>query len=146
MVSESTRPLTKGRRSAERRYRGIVNTFGAFQDFYATDLLSAHSTSTISWIGTFQGFLLLLIVIGTFLVVFGMMITSLSTEYYQLFLSQGLLVGMGSGALFTSSVAIVSTYFTTRRAVATGIVPSGGSIGTTTVLFGLLTCKLITCQ
>jgi MFS family permease len=37
----------------------------------------------------------------------------------------------GGGMLFLPSVAIVSTYFTTKRALAIGIVASGGSIGST---------------
>jgi MFS family permease len=38
-------------------------------------------------------------------------------------------VGLGTGCLFLPSVAIVATYFTTRRALAIGLVTSGGSIG-----------------
>ncbi|TVY83298.1 Aspyridones efflux protein apdF, partial [Lachnellula suecica] len=125
---------------------GIINTFGAYQAFYESDLLSHHTSSEISWIGTFQGFLLVvfgvvsgpvfdqghprfLIITGTFLVVFGMMMTSLATEYWQLFLAQGAVVGLGAGFLFVPSVAIVATYFSTKRALATGITASGGSIG-----------------
>lgn len=105
-----------------------------------------YSASSISWIGTIQGFLLFivgvvvgpvfdkgylktLIAIGSFLVVFGLMMTSLSTQYYQIFLAHGVAVGAGCAFLFLPSVAIVATYFTSRRAVATGITASGGSIG-----------------
>jgi MFS family permease len=123
-----------------------VNTFAVYQTYYAADLLSKHSASEISWIGTFQAFLLVflslavgpifdrgyfytLIVVGTFLSVFGMMMLSLATEYWQVFLAQGVCVGVGLGCLFLPSVALVATYFTTRRALAIGIVASGGSIG-----------------
>lgn len=125
---------------------GMVNTFGVFQTYYEQTLLPEYSASSISWIGTVQGFLLLLagvvvgpifdkgyiktcIAIGSFCVIFGLMMTSLSTEYYQVFLTQGLLVGIGSAFLFVPSVATVAVYFTTRRALATGITTSGGSIG-----------------
>jgi MFS family permease len=57
------------------------------------------------------------------------MMTSLGTEYYQIFLAQGLCVGLGTGCLFLPSVAIVATYFSTKRALATGITAAGGSIG-----------------
>jgi len=76
-----------------------------------------------------QGYFRALIIVGTFLVVFGMMMTSLATEYWQLFLAQGLLTGIGAGCLFLPSVAIVATYFSSKRALATGITASGGSIG-----------------
>ena len=128
--------------------RGIINTFGVYQEYYEADLLSSQTSSTISWIGTLQGFLLFLVGIltgpifdrgyfryligmGTFLVVFGMMMTSLGRSYYQIILAQGVLVGVGAGCLFVPSVAIVATYFTTKRALMTGITAAGGSIGIT---------------
>lgn len=123
-----------------------MNTFGIFQTYYETSLLKANSPSEISWIGTFQAFLLValslvvgpifdrgyfraLIIIGTFLTVLGIMMTSLATQYWQVFLAQGLTTGLGTGCLFLPSVATVATYFTTKRALAIGIVASGGSIG-----------------
>ncbi|CRL24054.1 Sucrose/H+ symporter, plant [Penicillium camemberti] len=137
---------------------GVVNTFGVFQSYYEETLLPGYSASSISWIGTVQGFLLFivgvvvgpvfdkgylktLIAIGSFLVVFGLMMTSLSTEYYQIFLAHGVAVGAGCAFLFLPSVAIVATYFTSRRAVATGITASGGSIGS--VIFPSVFHKLI---
>ncbi|TGO53860.1 hypothetical protein BCON_0116g00040 [Botryotinia convoluta] len=125
---------------------GIVNMFGAFQTFYENDLLSHESPSNISWIGSIQAFLLLLVGVftgplfdaglfrpllctGTFMVVFGMMMTSISTSYWQIVLAQAMCMGIGLGCLFVPSVAIVSTYFSTRKAFATGIAASGSSLG-----------------
>jgi MFS family permease len=125
--------------------RGIVNTFGVYQTYYESGLLFQRSSSDISWIGSLQAFLLLIIGVitgplydagyfrplvftGSFLVVFGMMMTSLCTEYWQVILAQGLCVGIGSGCLFIPSVAIVSTYFSTKKSLATGIAASGSSI------------------
>lgn len=127
-------------------YRGIINTYGVYQEYYETAILSSQSSSAISWIGTIQGFLIFLVGIltgpifdrgyfrhliftGTFLVVVGMMMTSLGTQYYQIFLAQGVMVGLGTGCLFIPSVAIVATYFTTKRALMTGITAAGGSLG-----------------
>ena len=56
--------------------------------------------------------------------------TSISEEYYQVLLAQGICVGLGSGCLFIPSIAVVSTYFTTKRAFATGIAVAGSSVGT----------------
>lgn len=126
--------------------RGMANTFGVYQTYYETELLSDHSPSSISWIGSFAAFLLLivgvvtgplydagyfrhLLYVGCFLTVFGLMMTSLCTEYWQVFLAQGLVLGLGSGALFIPSVAIVSQYFDTKKALATGIAAAGSSIG-----------------
>jgi MFS family permease len=57
-----------------------------------------------------------------------MMMTSLCTQYWEVILAQGLCVGLGSGCLFIPSVAIVSTYFSTKKSLATGIAASGSSI------------------
>ncbi|KAJ5370752.1 Major facilitator superfamily domain general substrate transporter [Penicillium cataractarum] len=137
---------------------GVVNTFGVYQSYYEDTLLPDYSASSISWIGTVQGFLLLmagavvgpiydkgyltsLLAAGTFLVVFGLMMTSLATKYYQIFLAHGLVVGLGCSCLFLPSIAIVATYFTSRRALATGITASGGSIGS--VIYPIMFHKLI---
>ncbi|KAK0647956.1 Aspyridones efflux protein apdF [Lasiodiplodia hormozganensis] len=125
---------------------GIVNSFGVFQTYYASDMLSDETESNISWVGSIQAFLLLIIGVGTgplfdmgyfqtllrtgaFLVTFGMFMTSLCTKYWQVMLAQGITIGLGSGCLFIPSVAIVSTYFTTKKSFATGIAASGSSLG-----------------
>lgn len=125
---------------------GITNTFGVYQTYYETALLQSQTASSISWIGSFQACLLLtigvvtgpiydagyfnaLLIFGSFLVVFGMMMTSIATRFWQILLAQGLCIGLGCGCLFIPSVAIVSTYFSTRKSLATGIVASGSSIG-----------------
>ena len=38
--------------------RGIINSFGIYQEHYRSNLRNNKSASFISWIGTFQGFLL----------------------------------------------------------------------------------------
>jgi MFS family permease len=131
--------------STNKNNRGIVNSFGVYQTYYESQLLSDPSSSDISWIGSLQAFLLLITGVitgplydagyfrpltytGSFLVVFGMMMMSLCTEYWQVILAQGLCVGIGSGCLFIPSVAIVSTYFSTKKSLATGIAASGSSI------------------
>lgn len=126
--------------------RGIINAFGVFETYYEQHILSHQSPSSIAWIGSVQSALLMvvgvvsgplfdagyfhaLLSIGTFLVVLGMMMTSLSTTYYQIMLAQGICVGIGAGFLFIPSVAILPQYFQKRRALANGIAASGSSIG-----------------
>lgn len=126
--------------------RGIVNSFGVFQSYYALHILSDHSPSQISWIGSTQAFLLLLLGVftgplfdsgyfyhllwvGSFLTTFGMMITSISTEYWHFMLAQGVCMGIGAGCLLIPSVALIPSYFTTKKAIAQGFSASGSSIG-----------------
>ena len=123
-----------------------MNSFGVFQTFYQSDLLASESASSISWIGSIQAFLLLfgsaivgpffdvgylriLLAIGTFFLVFGMMMLSLCTSFWQVFLAQGLAVGIGLGCLFLPSVAVIPHHFTTKKSVAVGIASAGGSVG-----------------
>ncbi|OCK86333.1 MFS general substrate transporter [Lepidopterella palustris CBS 459.81] len=123
---------------------GIINTFGSYQTFYETDLLRNSTPSAISWIGSIQSFLLMivgtatgpvydagyfreLLLGGSLLLVIGQMMLSLCKEYWQVLLAQAFCMGIGSGTLFVPSVAILSTYFTTRIATATGIAAAGSS-------------------
>ena len=66
---------------------------------------------------------------GSFLVVFGMMMTSLCSQYWQVLLAQGLVIGLGNGALFVPSIALLPTYFIKRKALSTGIAITGGNLG-----------------
>jgi MFS family permease len=126
--------------------RGFTLTFGAFQAYYKSDLLVSSSPSAISWIGTVQAWLLILVgvlsgplfdrgyfrsmlYIGNFLVVLGIMMLSLCTEYWQVFLAQGICMGLGAGLLYIPSLALVSIWFDRKRALAMGVVMSGIAVG-----------------
>ena len=125
---------------------GILNAFGVFQTYYESGELFEASSSNISWIGSIQSFMLLVVGIfagpmydrgylrfllglGTFLIVFGHMMLSLATTYYQALLAQGFCVGIGAGCLFVPSVAVLPTYFKRRLGLAVGLGSSGSSIG-----------------
>ncbi|KAK7420815.1 hypothetical protein QQX98_002619 [Neonectria punicea] len=54
---------------------------------------------------------------------------SFSTEIWHLFLSQGVLFGIGMGLLFLPSYGIISQWFTKRRALANGIAIAGAGLG-----------------
>ncbi|KAI1849994.1 hypothetical protein JX265_003367 [Neoarthrinium moseri] len=125
---------------------GMLNTFGVYQTYYQDGPLRDMSPSAISWIGSIQSFLLLfvgvisgplydkghlrsLLVSGSVLVVFGMMMTSLCTQYWQLVLAQAICIGLGTGLLYIPSIAIIPQYFHRRKALAMGLVVSGSSCG-----------------
>jgi MFS family permease len=120
-----------------------------FQTYYSIETLSSWSQSDIAWIGSVQSYLLLLVgaltgpifdagyfrsllFTGSFLVVFGMMMTSIASNYWQIFLAQAICVGIGAGCLFVPTVALISTYFTSKITIATGIAASGSGIGIAT--------------
>lgn len=82
------------------------------------------------------GYLRLILISGTFLEVFGMLMTSLCDQYWQILLAQGICVGLGSGLLGLTSVAIIPLYFSSKRMIATGIAATGSSLGKPTELRG----------
>lgn len=123
---------------------GTINSFGIFQSYYTISL--SRPPSDISWIGSMQVFFLFVIgvitgrltdagyfriifALGSFLVVFGGFMASLSTTYWQLFLSQGVCVGLGMGCLFCPIITVLSTYFHRHRNLAIGLAISGPSTG-----------------
>ncbi|PYI01587.1 monocarboxylate permease-like protein, mch4 [Aspergillus sclerotiicarbonarius CBS 121057] len=125
---------------------GMINTFSVFQTYYESGQLFHASSSNISWIGSIQCFLLqltglvagpiydrghlrLLLITGSFLVVFGLMMLSLCTEFWQALLAQAFCIGIGGGLLFTPTVSLLPTWFKTRLGLAVGIASSGSSLG-----------------
>ena len=136
---------------------GLISSFGVFQTYYETQLLAGRSSSDISWIGSVQAALMLrgglfvgpladagffreLVLAGTFLICFGMFMTSLCTRYYQVLLAQGVCVGLGCAALFLPSVAILSQWFARRRALALGVQSVGSPVAgiVLPIIFGRL--------
>lgn len=75
------------------------------------------------------GFVMPLLYVGSFLVVFGHMMLSLCQTFWKVLLAQSFCVGIGAGLLFVPSIAILSTYFTTKLPFVVGIAASGSSIG-----------------
>ena len=85
---------------------------------------------------------------GTFLHVFGLMMASLSSEYYQFILSQGVCSPIGASMLFFPGKRVSNSYtpakvltetipamtsciswFLKKRALAFGVIAGGASIG-----------------
>ncbi len=62
-------------------------------------------------------------------------------QFYQIFLTQGLGVGISLGFLFLPSVSVISHHFEQKRALAMGIAASGSSCGG--IVFPILINKMI---
>lgn len=137
---------------------GILNAFGVFQTYYESGALFTESSSNISWIGSIQSFLLLivgffsgplydrghlriLLIVGSFGIVFGHMMLSISKTYWQVLLAQGFCVGIGAGCLFVPAVAILPTYFNTKLGLVLGLAAAGSSLGG--VIYPIVLYRLI---
>ncbi|KIK60071.1 hypothetical protein GYMLUDRAFT_85576 [Collybiopsis luxurians FD-317 M1] len=125
---------------------GYASAFGVFQDFYTRN--SVASASNISWIGSVQLFLMIatslpagrlvdkgyfrpLVAVGSVMYTFCLFMLSLANtkDFYQLFLAQGVGMGLFGGCLYLPAVSIQARHWKKRRALAMGIVFSGSSIG-----------------
>lgn len=135
---------------------GVINAFGTFQTYYEKRFPD-QSASNISWIGSIDAFLLMsfgifsgplldlgyfrsLQITGSILVLLGIFMASIATEFWQVMLAQGLCFGFGCGCLYTPSIAIISTYFLKRRSLAIGIVTSGSGFGS--VIYSIIFYRL----
>ncbi|KXN84420.1 Riboflavin transporter MCH5 [Leucoagaricus sp. SymC.cos] len=122
---------------------GYTNAFGIYNDFYVREYLNHFESSQISWIGSFQLFLLLssglftgrgfdagyfykIMLGGSALFVFCLFMLSIthSQQYYQVFLAQGLGIGLASGVTYVPGLAVLSHWFHKRRPLAIGLATS----------------------
>ncbi|CAH0052351.1 unnamed protein product [Clonostachys solani] len=123
---------------------GVANGYGVFQEYYTQHL--PESQSTISWIGSVQVCLLFLVgvvagritdagyfrivfTVGVLLQLLGIFLASLTSKYWQIFLSQALCVGLGNGFAFVPSLTVMASYFKQNRAFAVGLAAAGGGTG-----------------
>ncbi|OTA99643.1 hypothetical protein M426DRAFT_324958 [Hypoxylon sp. CI-4A] len=127
---------------------GYGAAFGIYQLYY-TESLKLPS-SQISWIGSVQiflnnvtctaagrladaGYARETVIGGSFIALLGTFMTSLATEYWQIFLAQGVCTGIGLGLMYMPTITIVASYFKKRRALALTLSLAG--TGTGSIIF-----------
>ena len=55
--------------------------------------------------------------------------TSLCDQFWQLFLAQGLCMGLGCGLMFCPVLSLMETYFARHRSLAVGLAATGSATG-----------------
>ncbi|KAF5230020.1 hypothetical protein FAUST_10043 [Fusarium austroamericanum] len=123
---------------------GLLSAYGSYEKYYETVMLVSTPSTNIAWVGTLQGVILIcvvtgpiydrgyfreLLIVGTLITVFGVMMLSLAHSYYQVLLAQGICVGIGSAILYVPSISMVASRFERRRALAVFFATSGTAIG-----------------
>ncbi|KZS92108.1 MFS general substrate transporter [Sistotremastrum niveocremeum HHB9708] len=128
---------------------GQGNAFGVYEDFYKENYLSNESSSTIAWIGSVQlamlfgmgliagplfdkGHFRVLMISSSALYILCNFLLSITKphQFYQIFLSQGIGMGLAMGLTYAPTFAVIGHHFQgRRRSVAMGLASTGSSIG-----------------
>lgn len=136
---------------------GVSYSFAAFFESFAKEFSAQRAD--VSWIfgicgliyfvlGAFGGMLAdrfgprLVCMAGMGLIALGLYVTSLAQSLDTIYLSYGLLVGLGIAFVYTPSIASVQPWFTKRRGLASGIASSG--VGAGTLLLPVVVSVLLT--
>ncbi|KAG2136597.1 MFS general substrate transporter [Suillus bovinus] len=137
---------------------GLLNSWGIFQAYYEENLLVHTPPSTIAWIGSTQYALVYLPSLATgrlfdlgyfkipffaasCVIVTCTFLIAECTQFWQLFLTQGVGLGVGCGFLFSPAIVIVSQWFSKRRGLALSLTTVGAALGS--ILFPVAAQNLI---
>ena len=124
---------------------GVSYSFAAFFESFAVEFSAQRAD--VSWIFGLSGFVYFVMgagggmladrfgprivcSAGMALIALGLLATSWATSLLAVYVSYGLLVGLGIALVYTPSIASVQPWFTTRRGLAGGIASSGVGAGT----------------
>ncbi|KAJ6453179.1 major facilitator superfamily domain-containing protein [Mycena sanguinolenta] len=139
---------------------GLVNGYGAFNDYYETTYLSNYSPTVISMIGSIQLFILyacagisgpvfdaygprLMIPASGLVTVFALCMLSITKpeQIYQQFLTQAILFALGAPFSFLPAMAVCAHWFKRRLAFAIGFPVGSASLGG--IIYPILLNRLI---
>lgn len=124
---------------------GFINAFGEYQAHYTVTYPDTRQ-SVLTLIGSLQPFTVFLssipavsimnrvgarpaIALGGVIIIFAFMMISICKQVWQLFLAQGILLGIGCGLSVFVAYSLPPQWFKKRRALAVGICASGSSLG-----------------
>ncbi|KAG2150668.1 MFS general substrate transporter [Suillus bovinus] len=139
-------------------FRLIDYVLYIFQAYYEENLLVDTSPSTIAWIGSTQyallcfpslatgrmfdlGYFKIPFFAASCVIVACTFLTAECTQFWQLFLTQGVGLGASYGFLYVPTVVIVSQWFSKRRGLALSLTTVGTALGS--ILFPVVAQNLI---
>ncbi|KAL1918259.1 uncharacterized protein VTP21DRAFT_2919 [Calcarisporiella thermophila] len=126
---------------------GITYTWGIYQEVYLTKEFVGQATDqAISYIGTSSNALMFLLgpmfiivsqrigfricmMFGAVLCPLALLLASFNTHLWQLYITQGIMFGIGFACLFFPSILLPNQWFKKHLGLATGITVSGSGIG-----------------
>ncbi|KAI8364424.1 major facilitator superfamily domain-containing protein [Blakeslea trispora] len=126
---------------------GVASIWGVFSNAYATTVLKDKAT-TVELMGVGSVLVICLnifspaspilaawfgvrvtMAIGSVILSLGLCLAGFSTEIWHLYLTQGVMFGVGASLTYMSVVAVIPQWFTTKRGTAMGISSAGSGIG-----------------
>ncbi|KAI7901826.1 major facilitator superfamily domain-containing protein [Cokeromyces recurvatus] len=125
---------------------GTASIWGVFSHAWATTILKDRAT-TVQLMGVGTTLVVCLniftpispllarlgaritMMLGSILMSLGIILAGFSTQIWHLYLTQGVLFGIGASLVYMSIVAVIPQWFTTRRGTAMGISSAGSGFG-----------------
>lgn len=137
---------------------GFILSWGLFQAYYEENLLLHTSPSTIAWIGSTQyalaclpslatgrmfdlGYFKIPFFAASCVLVACTFLIAECTQFWQLFLTQGVGLGVGCSIMWNPAVVIVSHWFSKRLGLALSLSSIGVALGS--IVFPVAAQKLI---
>ncbi|GAB1730665.1 hypothetical protein NU195Hw_g396t1 [Hortaea werneckii] len=126
---------------------GLANAFGLFEAYYTTYYLPSSSPSAVAWVGSTQlalvfglgvpvgmvvdrGYFRMMFHGGTVVMILGVFATAWCERLWEVWLVQGLVMGVGMGMVFCSGVVALMTWFDERKmGIAMGLGAAGSCLG-----------------
>ncbi|CCF54226.1 hypothetical protein NDA11_002727 [Ustilago hordei] len=125
---------------------GLLTSYGVFQTFYLSHQLIHTPSSTVSWIGSLQTFMILggsfvfgkisddygsrwVLICGSIITFVSMLGVAFCETLIQLILVQGVAFGLGGSMLFLPGCALVNQYFDKKKGTAMSVIIGAASFG-----------------
>lgn len=135
---------------------GNLYSFGVFYPVYIEAF--NESQGAVAWVGSIGAGLMvglgvftgsyadrfgngIVVFVGSLFIGAGYLLGSFATELWQLYLTHGVLAGIGYSLSFISGVSVVGQWFRVRRGLAVGIAVAGSGLGQ--FAFSLISGNLI---
>ncbi|KAF9365700.1 hypothetical protein BGX34_008850 [Mortierella sp. NVP85] len=141
---------------------GNCNIYGVYQNHYLTHTFAGRTSSfELAWVGSLTVMALDFVgpfagsicdhfghrqsaFVGVLIMTLSLLAAAFATEVWQLYLTQGILYGVGASLTYFAGLSLPAQWFTSNRGLVIGIAISGGGIGglwMSPVVSGLLNSK-----
>ncbi|ORX99257.1 MFS general substrate transporter [Basidiobolus meristosporus CBS 931.73] len=125
---------------------GLEFTFGVFQQYYEQTKFTQHSSKEIALVGTIESTTCYVfgvfsgplaerlgfrqsILIGSVILASSLIGASFASQLWQLYLTQGFLLGVGASMVYFPAISAPSHWFVRKRSTAVSLAVSGAGVG-----------------